>query len=198
VIKPHGADALKPLLVSDEHVKSELLAEANDLPSFVVSSAAAANLVMLGGGYFTPLSGFMNLAEALSVAETMHTPDGLFWPVPVLNLIDDVAAIEGARRIALRDSNMAGNPVLAVMEVEQIEEVTPQQIDFMAEQVFGTLDDKHPGAQVFRNLGNYCVSGDVQVLNLSYFENDFPGTRCTGLMRNCAAWQWNGWALTGS
>jgi sulfate adenylyltransferase len=163
VIKPHGADALN---VSDEHVKSELLAEANDLPSFVVSSAAAANLVMLGGGYFTPLSGFMNLEEALSVAETLHMPDGLFWPVPVLNLIDDVAAIEGARRIALRDSNMAGNPVLAVMEVEQIEEVTPQQIDFMAEQVFGTLDDKHPGAQVFRNLGNYCVSGDVQVLNL--------------------------------
>jgi len=176
VIKPHGADALKPLLVSDERVKSELLAEANELPSIVVSSAAAANLVMLGGGYFTPLSGFMNLAEALSVAETMHMPDGLFWPVPVLNLIDDVAAIEGARRIALRDPNVAGNPVLAVMDVEQIETVTPHQIDFMAEQVFGTLDDKHPGADVFRSLGNFCVSGDVQVVNLSYFENDFPGT----------------------
>jgi sulfate adenylyltransferase len=176
VIKPHGADALKPLLVSDERIKSELLAEANGLPSFVVSSAAAANLVMLGGGYFTPLSGFMNLEEALSVAETLHMPDGLFWPVPVLNLIDDVAAIEGARRIALRDPNVVGNPVLAVMNVEQIEEVTPRQIDLMAEQVFGTLDDKHPGAGVFRNLGNYCVSGDVQVLNLSYFEKDFPGT----------------------
>jgi sulfate adenylyltransferase len=176
VIKPHGADALKPLLVSDERIKSELLAEANGLPSFVVSSAAAANLVMLGGGYFTPLSGFMNLEEALSVAETLHMPDGLFWPVPVLNLIDDVAAIEGARRIALRDPNVVGNPVLAVMGVEQIEEVTPRQIDLMAEQVFGTLDDKHPGAGVFRNLGNYCVSGDVQVLNLSYFEKDFPGT----------------------
>lgn len=176
MIKPHGADALKPLLVSDECVRSELLAEANGLPSIVVSSAAAANLVMLGGGYFTPLSGFMNLAEALSVAETMHMPDGLFWPVPVLNLVDDVTAIDGARRIALRDPNVAGNPVLAVMEVERIEEATPQQIDLMAEQVFGTLDDKHPGAGVFRNLGNYCVSGDVQVLNLSYFEKDFPGT----------------------
>lgn len=176
MIKPHGADAPKPLLVSDERVKSELLAEANELPSIVVSSAAAANLVMLGGGYFTPLSGFMNLAEALSVAETMHMPDGLFWPVPVLNLLDDIAAIEGARRIALRDPNVAGNPVLAVMDVEQVEAVTPQQVDFMAEQVFGTLDDKHPGAGVFRSLGNYCVSGDVQVLNLSYFEKDFPGT----------------------
>jgi sulfate adenylyltransferase len=176
VIKPHGADALKPLLVSDERIKSELLAEANGLPSIVVSSAAAANLVMLGGGYFTPLSGFMNLAEALSVAETMHMPGGLFWPVPVLNLTDDIAVIEGASRIALRDPNMAGNPVLAVMDVERIEEVTPQQIDFMAEQVFGTLDNNHPGAGVFRNLGNYCVSGNVQVLNLSYFEKDFPGT----------------------
>ena len=176
MIKPHGADALKPLLVSNEPVKSELLSEANGLPSIVVSSAAAANLVMLGGGYFTPLSGFMNLKEALSVAETMHMPDGLFWPVPILNLTNDIAAIEGEGRIALRDPNVAGNPVLAVMDVSKIEEVTPEQIDLMAEQVFGTLDDTHPGVGVFRKLGNYCVSGDVQVLNLSYFEKDFPGT----------------------
>jgi sulfate adenylyltransferase len=131
---------------------------------------------MLGGGYFTPLLGFMNLEEALSVAETMLMPDGLFWPVPVLNLTDDIAAIEGASRIALRDPNVAGNPVLAVMDVSKIEEVAPEEIDRMAEQVFGTLDNNHPGVGVFRNLGSYCVSGDVQVLNLSYFEKDFPGT----------------------
>jgi sulfate adenylyltransferase len=176
VIKPHGAEALNPLLVSDENIKNELLAEADNLPSIVISSTAAANLVMLGGGYFTPLTGFMNLEEALSVAETMLMPDGLFWPVPVLNLTDDIAAIEGASRIALRDPNVTGNPVLAIMDVARIEEVSPQQIDLIAEQVFGTLDNNHPGAGVFRNLGNYCVSGDVQVLNLSYFEKDFPGT----------------------
>ena len=176
MIKPHGAEALNPLLVSDDQIKNELLAEANNLPSIVVNSAAAANLVMLGGGYFTPLSGFMNLEEALSVAKTMLMPDGLFWPVPILNLIDDIAAIERASRIALRDPNVAGNPVLAIMNVAQIEKVTPLQIDLIAEQVFGTVDDNHPGVGVFRNLGNYCVSGDVQVMNLSYFEKDFPGT----------------------
>ena len=176
MIKPHGAEALNPLLVSDEQIKNKLLAEANNLPSIVVNSAAAANLVMLGGGYFTPLSGFMNLEEALSVAKTMLMPDGLFWPVPILNLIDEIAAIEGASRIALRDPNVAGNPVLAIMNVAQIEKVTPLQIDLIAEQVFGTVDDNHPGVGVFRNLGNYCVSGDVQVMNLSYFEKDFPGT----------------------
>ena len=176
MIKPHGADALNPLLVTDESEKAALLAEAETLPSLLLNSAAAANAVMLGGGYFTPLNGFMNLADALSVAKTMHTTDGLFWPVPVLNLTDDLSSIDGARRIALRDPNVAGNPVLAIMDVAKIEPVSAEQIDTMTGQVFGTLDDAHPGVAVFRKLGNHCISGDIRVLNLSYFETDFPGT----------------------
>lgn len=176
MIKPHGADALNPLLVSDERTKNELLAEAGELPSVVVSSAAAANLVMLGGGYFTPLTGFMDVTDALSVAKSMRTADGLFWPVPILNLVDNIDDIRGKRRIALRDPNITGNPILAVMDVDKIEQFSDEQIDQMAASVFGTLDDAHPGVAVFRSAGNFCVSGDVQVLNLSYFEKDFPGT----------------------
>ena len=176
MIKPHGADALNPLFVSDETQRQALLAEAKTLPSLLLNSAAAANAVMLGGGYFTPLKGFMNLADALSVAETMHTTDGLFWPVPVLNLTADISGIKGASRIALRDPNVAGEPVIAVMNVQAIEPVSAEQIEAMTQQIFGTLDQAHPGASVFRKQGNYCVSGNIQVLNFSYFEKDFPDT----------------------
>ncbi len=176
MIKPHGADALNPLFVSDETQRQALLAEAKTLPSLLLNSAAAANAVMLGGGYFTPLKGFMNLADALSVAQTMHTTAGLFWPVPVLNLTADISGIEGASRIALRDPNVAGEPVIAVMDVKAIEPVSAEQIDLMTKQIFGTLDEAHPGASVFRKQGNHCVSGDIQVLNFSYFEKDFPDT----------------------
>ncbi|HUD96680.1 MAG TPA: sulfate adenylyltransferase [Woeseiaceae bacterium] len=176
MIKPHGADALNPLFVSDETQRQALLAEAKTLPSLLLNSAAAANVVMLGGGYFTPLKGFMNLADALSVAETMHTTEGLFWPVPVLNLTADVSGIKGASRIALRDPNVAGEPVIAVMDVQAIEPVSAEQIETMTQQIFGTLDKAHPGASVFRKLGNHCVSGNIQVLNFSYFEKDFPDT----------------------
>jgi sulfate adenylyltransferase len=131
---------------------------------------------MLGGGYFTPLAGYMNVADALSVAEKMHTVDGLFWPVPVLNLIDDVSGIEGATRVALRDPNVDGEPVIAIMDIEAIEEFSSQQKSTMTEQIFGTLDSSHPGVAVFQAQGNYCVSGPIQVLNLSYFETDFAGT----------------------
>ena len=176
MISPHGADALTPLLVSDADQREQLLEEANTLPSLTLSSAAAANAVMLGGGYFTPLPGYMNLSDALSVAEKMHTVDGLFWPVPVLNLTDDVAAISDASRVALRDPNVDGNPVIAVMDIEAIEEISPEQLDFITEQVYGTLDADHPGVATFRSQGNFCLSGPIQVLNLSYFAEEFAGT----------------------
>jgi sulfate adenylyltransferase len=176
VIKPHGADALNPLLVTDSQQLESLRAEAETLPSLTLNSAAAANAVMLGGGYFTPLSGYMNLADALSVSLKMRTVDGLFWPVPVLNLTDDVSGIEGASRIALRDPNVEGNPVIAVMDVDAIEKVSDEQLDTMTQEIYGTLDDSHPGVSVFRSLGNFCVSGAIQVLNLSYFESDFGDT----------------------
>ena len=68
LIKPHGSEALNPLFVYDSAENERLRKEAETLPSIVVSSAAAANAVMLGGGYFNPLTGYMNKADALSVA----------------------------------------------------------------------------------------------------------------------------------
>jgi len=176
MIKPHGSNELNPLFVYDDQQRAALLKEAETLPSLELNSAAAANAVMLGAGYFNPLQGYMNLADALSVAEKLHTTSGLFWPVPIVNLTKDVSGIEGAKRIALRDPNVQGKPVLAVMDVDAIEDVSPEQIEFMAKQIFGTLDPKHPGVATFTGLGNKLLSGKIQVLNFSYFETEFPDT----------------------
>ena len=115
MIKPHGSDELNPLFVYDTEKRHALVEEAEGLPSILLSSAAAANAVMLGGGYFNPLTGYMNLADALSVAEKMRTVDGLFFPVPIVNMTDE--PVEAGSRIALRDPNVESNPVLAVMDV---------------------------------------------------------------------------------
>ena len=100
MIKPHGSDELNPLFVYDTQERKALLAEAEKLPSLLLNSAAAANAVMLGGGYFNPLTGYMNLSDALSVTEKMHTVDGLFFPVPIVNLTHDTG-IKAGSRIAL-------------------------------------------------------------------------------------------------
>lgn len=184
MIKPHGSNTLNALFVENEQDRKALQDEAEKLPSLLLNSAACANAVMLGAGYFNPLTGYMNLADALSVAQTLHTTSGLFWPVPVINLTKELNGIDAGTRIALRDPNVQGNPVVAVMDVEAIEEVTADQINTMAESIFGTVDPNHPGVGTFTSLGNKMVSGPIQVLNFSYFETEFPETfRTAGQIR---------------
>jgi sulfate adenylyltransferase len=181
MIKPHGSDTLNPLFVYDDVKHHELQKEATSLPSLLLNSAAASNAVMLGAGYFNPLTGYMNIADAMSVAEKMHTTSGLFWPVPILNRTNDISAIKDAKRIALLDPNEEGNPVLAIQDIEAIEELSDDQAKFITEKVFGTLDEKHAGVATFNTLGKYVISGPIQVLNFSYFQQDFPDTFRTAL-----------------
>jgi sulfate adenylyltransferase len=176
MIKPVGSDELKPLFVYDPDKHHQLMHEAETLPSVVISSQAAGNAVMMGGGYFTPLTGFMKVADAMGTCEGMRMSDGTFFPVPVMCLLEGVDAIRGAKRIALRDPNMEGNPVLAIMDVEAIEEVSDEQMAFMTEKVYRTSDSEHPGVAVFNGQGRYAVSGPIQVLHFSYFQDDFPDT----------------------
>jgi len=176
LIKPHGSDSLNALYVADEKKRTQLLKEAEGLPKLLVCSQAAANAVMMGSGYFNPLTGYMNLKDSLAVAESMKTTGGLFWPVPIVNVVEDASTIKGAKRIALLDPNVDGNPVLAIQDVESIDEATDAQMKLMAEKVYGTTSMEHPGAKNFLSVGKVFVAGPIQVLNYSYFGTEFPET----------------------
>jgi len=175
MIKPHGANALNPLFINDNAAREVLLQEAQNLPQVMVSSATAANAVMLGGGYFTPLNGLMTKADALSVAQSMTTQSGVFFPVPVLNILPEANFAVGDR-IALLDPNVDGNPVIAIQTVSAIDEFDQQELQSIAQAVYGTIDTAHPGVNAFLSQGTVAVAGDLQVLNFSYFETDFNET----------------------
>lgn len=179
LITPHGAASLTPLIATGQHL-ADLEAEASRLPSITVSSAAAANAVMLGAGYFTPLKGYMNRADALSVATDLKTTDDLFWPVPVLNMVERFDGNVGDR-IALRDPNVDGAPVIAVMDVTGIECLSDDDMALMTREVFGTDDPNHPGVATLNSQGQVLLSGPIEVLNYSYFQSDFPGTFRTAM-----------------
>lgn len=176
MIKPIGSDVLQPLFVYDTDEHQELRREAETLPSVIVSSQTAGNAVMMGGGYFSPLKGFMTVGDAIGCSENMKMSDGSFFPVPILCLQESVDAIKGQKRIALRDPNVDGNPVLAVMNVNAIEEVSDSQMQLMTEKVYGTTDSEHPGVAAFNSQGRFALSGPIKVLNFSYFQTDFPDT----------------------
>ena len=177
MIKPHGSDTLNPLYVADDAARAALQTEAESLKSILVSSAAAANAVMLGAGYFNPLTGYMNKADALSVARDLKTTAGVFWPTPVLNLVEDADGISAGDRIALQDPNVDGNPIVAVMDVAAVEEFSDAEMAEISKEVYAAVDgEAHPGVDAFNSQGKFVLSGDIQVLNYSYFSTDFPDT----------------------
>ena len=174
MIPPYGASSLKSLYVEDAALRSSLLEEAQRLPSLLINSSTAANVIMLGAGYFSPLSGFMDKTDALSVAEILHTRAGLFWPIPILNLVDKDISIDVGKSIALRDPNVKGAPVIAIQDVESVETLTDSEVEKVLANVFRTVEIQHPGVSTFIQLGRQVVSGPLRVLSYSYFENDFP------------------------
>ena len=179
MIKPFGSEILNPLFVKDESRRKMLLEEAENIPSIVVSSAAVANAVMLGGGYFNPLNAYMNLSDVLAVAEGMQMSSGLMWPTPVINLLKGNSLTEelkSATKIALRDPNVEGNPVIAIQSIEKIEQMSAEQINTVCTQIYGTSSTEHPGVAAFVAAGDTLISGAVEVLSFSYFSIDFPDT----------------------
>ena len=122
-----------------------------------------------------------------------YLADGLFWPTPVLNLVADAGTIKPGDRIALKDPNVDGAPVLAVQTVEAIDSFTPQELSELAQQVFGTTDSAHPGVAEFMAQGQVALAGPIEVLNYSYFETDFPDTFRTAveIRKEIAERGWN-------
>lgn len=176
MIQPHGSKELNSLYVVDKQLNEELIKKTATLKEVVVSSASAANAVMLGAGYFNPLNSFMTVADGLAVAESMQTEAGIFFPVPVFNRLESADGFEVGDQIALRDPNIEGNPVLAIQTVTAIEQLSDQQIDEMALKVYATADKNHPGVAAFYEQGKYVIAGPIQVLNFSYFETEFSET----------------------
>ena len=181
MIKPHGSNELMPKIVSTEEEKIALLDAAQSMKKITVNSAAAANLVMLGAGYFTPLDGFMEKKDVIAVANRMQLDDGLFWPTPVVNLTNQELEITEGESIALIDPNVEGEQIIAIQTVNKIEKLSDDEINNIVNKVYGTNDKSHPGVQTFYEQGNILISGSVNVINFSYFEKDFGETFRTAM-----------------
>ena len=91
LVKPHGSDRLKPLLLEGEAKSAEKL-RAEKLPQLRMSSRETGDLIMMGIGGFTPLDGFMSEADWRGVCDDMHLANGLFWPIPITLSTDSSTA----------------------------------------------------------------------------------------------------------
>ncbi|MEK6536595.1 MAG: sulfate adenylyltransferase, partial [Actinomycetota bacterium] len=83
LVNPHGKDKkLMPLLLTGAELAAEQ-EKAKSLTQVRISSREAGDLIMMGIGGFTPLTGFMTKADWQGVCDNFTMADGTFWPIPI-------------------------------------------------------------------------------------------------------------------
>jgi sulfate adenylyltransferase len=169
LVPPHGGRGLRPLQIEGEAHAAELR-RARTLRKLRITSRESGDVVMLGIGGFTPLSGFMTYADWRGVCDEMRTSDGLFWPIPITLSVDrEIAdAIAIGEDVVLVDSDEA--TLLAVMSVDE-----KYRIDKAHEcrSVFKTTDGEHPGVRMVMRQGEVNLAGPVRVLSDGGFKSKY-------------------------
>ena len=169
LVSPHGGK-LTPVLLP-EAARADALAKAKTLPVIRMSSREASDLLMIGMGAFSPLTGFMGKADYESVVATKHLANGLAWPIPItLSVTKEKAAeLKEGMEVALVDDET--DVYVGILVVGDKYEYDKSK---ECKEVFFTDDMKHPGVQKVMGQGEVNVGGSVITFSQMGYASKYP------------------------
>lgn len=141
---------------------AEALKKIQGLTHVPVRDQIANEIIGISFGFFSPLEGFMGRADVDSVVKKMRLANGIVWSIPIVfDMSDaDIAKYgikEGQPVVLTRD----GNP-MALFEVSEIFTYDKKE---MAQSIYGTTEEKHPGCARTYNYADKFIGGKITLLN---------------------------------
>ena len=185
LVAPHGGKGLVCALLEGAEKEAELQ-KAAGLKQVEISARAKGDLIMMGIGGFSPLTGFMSKADWKGVCENFQMADGTFWPVPITLDVSaaDAGDISEGDEIAL----VKDGETFATMKVEEKFEMTEEDKKWECEKVFmgqgeESVDgnfwkiapEDHPGVIMVMAQKEFNLAGPVKVLSEGEYPEEYPG-----------------------
>ena len=185
LVAPHGGKGLVCALLEGAEREAELK-KAEGLKQIEISARAKGDLIMMGIGGFSPLTGFMSKADWKGVCENFQMADGTFWPVPITLDVSagDAADISEGDEVAL----VKDGTTFATMKVEEKYEMSDADKKWECEKVFlgegeESVDGKfweiapedHPGVIMVMAQKEFNLAGPVKVLSEGEYPEEYPG-----------------------
>ena len=186
LIPPHGGRGLTCCLLEGAELDAEKK-KAQGLKKITVSHREVGDLIMMGIGGFSPLTGFMTKADWKGVCENFQLADGTFWPIPVTLSVDkaDADSINDGDEIALCDPDTG--QIMGTMKVAEKYELTDADKKFECEKIYmgeGTptaeefwkiAGEDHPGVQMVMAQKPFNLAGPVKVLSEGEYPTKYAG-----------------------
>ncbi len=158
-VAPHGGTLVN--LWAPEAERSERLKAAKKLRAIPAHERVRADLELLSGGGYSPLTGFLGRADYDAVVDRMHLAGGLPWAIPItLGVPKDFAAgVKDGEEVAIVGED--GEALATVKVSERFAPDKPRE----AQNVYRTTDLAHPGVKyLFEEAGEVNLAGRVTIL----------------------------------
>jgi sulfate adenylyltransferase len=163
-IAPHGGELINRILTGA--AREAALGKAGSLPKLAVNSYTAFDIDGIAKGIFSPLKGFMGEAETHCVLDTRHLRPGIPWTIPILMAVSQEEAdrLDMGGEVALEDDR---GDLVAILHLSEKFSLDKRAL---AEKVYRTTDEAHPGVAYTFSLGPVFLAGDLDVLQAREIE----------------------------
>ena len=116
LVQPHGGHLISRLLEAKE--LREEKKRAKTLPKVYMASRETSDLIMIGMGAFSPLTGFMGSEDWKGICDEYKMVTGVFWPIPItLSLSDKGSGCKEGSEVALLDGE--SGELMGSMRIEE-------------------------------------------------------------------------------
>jgi len=157
--KPHGNKLVKSILKGKK--KEEVINNAGHYLRITIDSETVKDARNIARGVFSPIEGFLNKLEVETVVDEMHLPSGVVWTIPILLDVEKEIAdkVEVGENILLVDE---ADRNIALLSVEDKYSFDKEKI---ARNVYGTLDESHPGVYEMLRKEDYFIGGKIFLID---------------------------------
>jgi len=164
-ITPHGGELIDRILTGDALKAAQ--ERAASLPKIQVDTYTSFDIDGIAKGIFSPLKGFMNEEQTRNVLDKMHLADGIPWTIPILLAVSEEQAgtLATGEDVAIEDDE---GDIVAILHLSEMFKMDHKEI---AEKVYLTTDESHPGVAYTLGLGPVFLAGDLDVLKARTVEH---------------------------
>ena len=157
--RPHGNKLIKRILLGEK--RKEIEAREQEYKKLIIDEELIKDTKNIARGVFSPLEGFMNKLELETVVDEMHLPTGVPWTIPIILDVEK----EIADKIAIGENILLTDKAGKLIALFLVEEKYTFDKSRIAERVYQTLDENHPG--VYETLGkkDFFLGGKVDLID---------------------------------
>lgn len=159
MIDAHGGKLINRVV--SEQKREKVLKEYKEMVQLTIDDEVAEDISNISRGVFSPIEGFMGENDVNSIIKNDRLTNDLPWTIPITFDVTE----EVAKKYNTGDEIALINGEQEIIGILHLEEKFAYKKKEVAQSVFQTLDNEHPGVAKVMSSEDMLFAGKVELVN---------------------------------